>query len=538
MLFLFGDCTLDPARRELRRGGVPVHVEPQVLDLLLHLIENRDRVVSKDDLLSAVWQGRFVSESALNNRINAARQAVGDSGERQQLIRTMARRGFRFVGEVKQEMSNTERLVAAAGSPTIEDVASKQTTTSNQAATSRTDSVTATHSRSGDRPTVAVLPFANMSGDAEQEYFSDGITEDITTELSRFRNLFVIAHHTSHTFKARLATMQDIARELGVGYVVEGSVRKAANRVRITAQLIDTATGTHVWADHYDRSVDDVFAIQDEVATSIVARVVGRVEAAGSERARRKTPDSLSAYDYLLRGLACFNRFIGHDDITEACKMFTRAIELDPEYARAHACLAFALVDTYFWNSSQAALEQAWQAAKAAVALDDTDGRSHGALGYVLWARQSFDQSEYHFDTALRLNPHDADLIVLRGYLLLYTGRRAETLEAVDTGRRLNPTPPQWYWTLRGLALYLLHRYAEAAVALEQMIGRLVWDHAYLAACYAQLGRSSEARAAAAKVLEIDPDFTISKWSATDPLKSEADMDHVVDGLRRAGLPD
>jgi adenylate cyclase len=388
------------------------------------------------------------------------------------------------------------------------------------------------------KPSIAVLPFTNISGDSEQEYFSDGITEDIITELSRFRDLFVIAHHTSHAFKDRSAKVQDIARELGVTFVVEGSVRKAGSRVRITAQLIETTTGAHVWANRYDRDINDVFAIQDEVTNAIVARVAGQIEATGSERARRKTPDSLSAYEYLLRGLAHFNRFVGHDDITEACKMFARAIELDPGYARAHACLAFALVDTYYWNSSLAALERAWEAAKTAVALDDADGRCHGAMGYVLWARRSFDQSEHHFDVAIRLNPHDADVAVLRGYLLLYTGRPAEALEAVDIGLRVNPTPPQWYWSLQGLTLYIMRRYAEAVAALERMIGQLVWDHAYLAACYAQLGRSLEARAAAARVLEIDPGFTISKWAETDPLKSQADMDHVIDGLRRAGLPD
>jgi adenylate cyclase len=389
-----------------------------------------------------------------------------------------------------------------------------------------------------DKPSIAVLPFANMSGDPEQEYFSDGITADIITELSRFRNLLVIAYHSSFVFKGKPATVSDVARKLGVTFVVEGSVRTVGHRVRITAQLIETTTGAHIWAHRYDRNIDDVFTIQDEVTNSIVAKVAGQVEATGSEIARRKTPDSLSAYEYLLRGLAHFNRFSGHDDIAEASRMFLRAIELDPGYARAHACLAFALVDEYFWNYSQAVLERAWQAAKAAVMLDDTDGRCHGALAYVLWARRSFDQAEYHFDVALRLNPHDADIIVLRGYLLLYIGRTTEALEAVDAGLMLNPAPPQWYWTLQGLAFYITRRYSEAAVALERMTGRLVWDHAYLAASYAQLCRVSDAHAAATKVLDIDPDFTISRWIENDPLRSQADIDHIADGLRKARLPE
>ena len=255
MTLSFGDYEIDVERRELRRAKTPVHVEPQVFDLLVYLVQNRDRVVSKDDLIASVWGGRSVSDSTLTSRINAARNAVGDSGEDKKLIRTIARKGLRFVGEVRTQPTGTEPADASGLPP---------------------DQV---HERSRpalplpDRPAIAVLPFINMSGDPEQEYFSDGISEDIITALSKLRWFFVIARNSSFIYKGKAVHMKQIAEELGVGYVVEGSVRKSGDRVRITAQLNDVATGSHIWAEHYDRSLADVFAVQDEITEAIVAAI-------------------------------------------------------------------------------------------------------------------------------------------------------------------------------------------------------------------------------------------------------------------------
>src|SRR5262245_30422899 len=259
MHLIFGDCALHPARRELCRAGEPVHLEPQVFDLLLHLIQNRDHVVSKDELLSAVWQGRIVSESTLSNRINAARSAIGDSGERQQLIRTVARKGFRFVGAVSNEPGH-----ATAG------IVVDRTADS--------------------RPAIAVLPFVNLSGDPGQGYFSDGITDDIITELSRWRRLAVQSRTGSFRYRDAAVDLKRIARELNVRYIVEGSVRRLGDRIRITAQLIDTETGNHVWADRFDCENVDLFRVQDEVVRTIVSTLAGQLQAADVERTRR--PDS------------------------------------------------------------------------------------------------------------------------------------------------------------------------------------------------------------------------------------------------------
>ena len=276
MEFLFSGHRLDIDRRELRRGPEVIAIEPQVFDLLVHLIENRDRVVSKGDLITAVWSGRIVSDSTLTSRINAARKAVGDNGEEQKLIRTIARKGFRFVGEVRLAGVGATHAGMAGHGPEPAQPALP------------------------DRPAIAVLPFTNMTGDPAQEYFSDGISEDIMTALSKLRWFFVIARNSSFIYKGKAVHLKQIADDLGVGYVVEGSVRKVGDRVRISAQLNDVATGSHIWAEHYDRGLVDVFTVQDEITESIVAAIEPQLYASESFHAQRKPPDNMDAWDLVI----------------------------------------------------------------------------------------------------------------------------------------------------------------------------------------------------------------------------------------------
>src|SRR3954468_15868894 len=283
MQFHFGNHVLDVGRRELRRGSEPIAVEPQVFDLLLYLLQNRDRVASKDDLIASIWGGRIVSASTLTSRIKSARNAVCDSGRDQKLIRTIARKGFRFVGAVSIQEDGAEPA------PYIHE--------QSRPALSPPD-----------RPTIAVLPFVNMSGDPEQAYFSDGISEDIITALSKLRWFFVIARNSSFIFKGRAVHMEQVAEELGVGYVVEGSVRKDGDRVRITAQLNDVATGSQIWAERYDRALVDVFAVQDEITGAIGAAIEPQLYAAESFRAKRKPPDSMDAWDLVMRAVSSYWR--------------------------------------------------------------------------------------------------------------------------------------------------------------------------------------------------------------------------------------
>src|SRR5262245_30995650 len=283
MQFLFEDHVLDVDRRELRRGAQRVALEPQVFDLLVYLVRNRDRVVSKDDLIEGVWDGRIVSESTLTSRITAARKAVGDNGNEQRLIRTVPRKGIRFVGDARE----AQMSAAKPGSPAAIGDAKGAPTLALP-----------------DKPSIAVLPFQNLSGDPEQEYLADGVVEDIIMALSRMRWLFVIARNSSFTYKGQAVDVRQVGRELGVRYVLEGSVRKAASRVRIAGQLIDAATGTTLWADRFEGALEDIFDLQDQVATSVVGAIAPTLERAEIERAKRKPTESLDAYEHYVRGIA------------------------------------------------------------------------------------------------------------------------------------------------------------------------------------------------------------------------------------------
>src|SRR5580704_15600627 len=297
MTFSFGDYEIDVERRELRRATAPVHVEPQVFDLLVYLVQNRDRVVSKDDLIASVWGGRIVSDSTLTSRINAARKAVGDSGGDQKLIRTVARKGLRFVGAVRTQPNSAE------------------TGHRPRAPSEEFREPPPPMLPLPDRPAIAVLPFTNMTGDPAQEYFSDGISEDIITALSKLRWFFVIARNSSFIYKGKAVHLKQVAEELGVGYVVEGSVRKGGDRVRITVQLNDAATGSHIWAERYDRDLADVFAVQDEITEAIVVAIEPQLYAAENFRARRKPPDSMDAWDLVMRALSHYWRVTRQDNV-------------------------------------------------------------------------------------------------------------------------------------------------------------------------------------------------------------------------------
>jgi TolB-like protein len=354
--FLFDDHILDVDRRELRRGSERIAVEPQVFDLLIYLVQNRDRVVSKDDLIASVWGGRIVSDSTLTSRINAARTAVGDSGQDQKLIRTIARKGLRFVGTVRTQSNGVEPAHASGPPP---DEIHEQPRPALPLP---------------DRPAIAVLPFINMSGDPEQEYFSDGISEDIITALSKLRWFFVIARNSSFIYKGKAVHMKQVAEELGVGYVVEGSVRKGGDRVRITVQLNDVATGSHLWAERYDRSLADVFAVQDEITEAIVAAIEPQVYAAENFRAQRKPPDSMDAWDLVMRALSHYWRVTRQDNVV-AQALLEKAITIDPNYGQALGVLATSHTFSAHmgWEDMATTVPIAERAALAAIRADSED---------------------------------------------------------------------------------------------------------------------------------------------------------------------
>ena len=387
------------------------------------------------------------------------------------------------------------------------------------------------------KPSIAVMPFINMSGESERGYFSDGITEDLITELSRFKSLFVIARNSSFVFQDKPVNVQQIGRDLGVQYIMEGSVRRAADRVRITVQLVDARTGTHLWAERYDRNIEDIFAVQDEVTRTIVATLVGRVESDVLQRAKRKPTEVMAAYDFLLQGLEHGNR-LTKDDNAEAAKLFAKAIELDPRYALAHACLASTYMYDWFWEVSLDPLdERAYETAKQAIELDEEESHCHMIFGRVQLYRRNFGQAIYHHERGVSLNPNDADSAAHMGLILTFTGKPVEGITWLEQAMRLNPYHPDWYCEDLGQALYAAGRYQDAAQVLERVTAPPFWVSIWLAACYARLDRCREAKALIGNVLEFGPEVDWERYGRKEPFQHEADMTHWLEGMRLAGLP-
>lgn len=385
-----------------------------------------------------------------------------------------------------------------------------------------------------DRPSIAVLPFTNLSSDPEQQYFSDGITEDIITELSRYRSLLVIARNSSFQFRGSALDIGAVRQALGTRYIVEGSVRKATGRIRVTAQLVDAVTQAHIWAERYEPTAQDIFAVQDEIARAVAATLEGRIAASGAEHARRKPTGDWVAYDYFLQGRERFH----HYQYVEAEPFFARAAELDRGYAQAFAFRAQTLLGRYWRNLESGAKEEAMSCAERALSLDDTDAWCQLAMGFVLTHHGKRDLAGPYFDRAVALNPTDVLIAYSRAWWLVRVGRANEALENLDRATQRDPFPPIWFWENRANALLAIRRYEEAIQALTRMNYLHAWDHAYIAVCLAYLNRDREARAAAAEVLKADPYFTLSRYAKVEGYILPTELEHLLEGLRRAGLPE
>ena len=398
----------------------------------------------------------------------------------------------------------------------------------------------ATEASRASKPSLVVLPFINMSGDPEQEFFVDGLSEDIITELSRFRDLLVISRNSAFVHKGKPVKVKDIAREFNVHYVVEGSVRKAGDRVRVTVQLIDAETDRHVWAERYDRNIEDIFAIQDDVTRSIVGTLPGRIEAAGHDRAKRKPTENMAAYEYVLTGKILHHRSTREDN-AEAQRMLDRALELDPKYAHAHAWKACVLAQTWVndWCEDR---RITWQLVNeqvnVALALDDNDSDVHRILAAINLAHDEHEKARYHQERALTLNPNNDLILVQNGELLTWLGRPQDGIEWIRKAMRVNPYHPERFSNHLGRAHYTAREYAEAVEALSRLTRPDHSHHAFLAAALAQLGDQNAAAAQAQEVLKKQPGFSIRRFLSTLHYQQESDTAHLREGLRKAGLPD
>lgn len=517
MRYLFEDYVLDSDRRELRRDGTFVVIEPQVFDLLAYLVQHGDRVVTKDELFTTVWNGRFVSESALTTRINAARTALGDDGKAQRLLRTLRGRGVRFVGNVRVWTDATSSTTVEAP-PTL---------------------------ALPDRPSIAVLPFANMSGDPEQEYFADGMVDDILMALSRVRWLFVIARHSSFIYKVRAADVQEIGRQLGVRYVVEGSVRKAGNRVRIVVQLIETETGAHIWADRFEDDLRDIFALQDAITEQIVSAVETNVQAAEIKRTRAKPTESLTAYDLYLRALpAYFGQT--ETDYRRTQDLLGQVLERDTEYAEALGILTDSVATSTLqgWQESWArGVDQSCQLAERALTAgpDNSTCVASAAFAYGILARRFNDALELA-DRAVALHPNSVLVRHRAAAVYVVCGESDKAIIQCEAACRMNPLDSKKAAsaTLSALsaALYFAQRFEESIQAGRRALASTPTNNTarkFVATSLAQLGRAGEARAEIAELIKHQPGASLAQFRLQGFLHQWMHELH-LDGLRKAGL--
>ncbi len=520
VLYSFDAFVLDTDRRELRRGEELLSVEPKVFDLLVFLIVRRSRVVSKDELIAGVWMGRIVSDSALTSCINAARVAIGDSGKSQRSIRTIPRKGVRFVGSVREgnEPASPQRSSVPVSSP-LPALAPL------------------------DRPSVAVLPFVSLSDDSAQQYFADGLSEDIITRLARLGWLFVSARNASFTYRGTAVDVRQVGRELGVRYVLGGSVRRSAERLRIGAELSEASTGLRVWGARYDVDLADFFTLQDQIAESVIAAIEPRLYAAEHQRFRSQSPDSLDAWGFVIRAMPYVWDWGSEQEIEIAQALLKRAIGIDPDYPRANSLLAWTCAARAQLGSDEAreTLGTARGMAQRAIQRDPDDPWTHFAAGYVHMVSRAFDQAVQELTEAIALNPSLAFAHLVLAATYGYGGMPDEGLRHCELAARLSPRDftQALNFSVTGLCHFMGARFAEAveserrAVELRPHFGS-AWRT--LAAAAGKAGTLEVARNALSEAKRLHPALSVAWVEKYHPITHEGDRLTYIEGLRAAGL--
>ncbi|ACP25361.1 adenylate cyclase [Sinorhizobium fredii NGR234] len=495
--FAFGPFVLDPGAGTLLRNDDPVAVGYRGLKLLAALVGRAGEILGKAELMDAAWPGTAVEEGNLTVQIAQLRKLLGPAADGGEWISTVPRVGYRFTGTIEQ-LGERKPLPLP------------------------------------DKPSIAVLPFVNLSNDPDQESFADGLTEDLITDLSRSPGLFVIARNSTFAYKGKAMDVRGIARDLGVRYLLEGSARRAAARVRINAQLVDATSGDHLWAERFDRSLEDIFAVQDEVTGKIVEVLLGRLRAAPP----RNRPKNLEAYDLCVRARKLMDD--SPQTAREAHLMLTRAVALEPEYAEAYRWLA--INHWMGWVHSGGPTESsrtvALELARKAVAIDPNDAGCRWVLAYLLAYERSFAAADAEFAKAIEIDPNEADAWAALSDIAVLAGHVEEGLEHIRKAFRLNPFPASWYYLTLGQAQYAAGEYEAAVETLRSDETYRTSSRRFLAASLAQLGRLDEARAEAELFLVGNPYFTIRHWAATEPFRDARTLEHFVDGFRKAGLPE
>jgi len=515
VIFRFEGYALDDARCELRRAGALISVEPQVFSVLLYLLRNRDRIVSRDDLIGGVWDGRIVSESTLSSRVTAVRHAIGDSGERQRLIRTVPRKGYRFVGAVREEFTNEE---------------------------TRSDNFSPPISL--DKPSIEVLPFANLSGDPEQDRFLDGLIDDITAALSNFRHLSIIARSAS--FSHRGSGAKQVGLEFGVRYVVEGTLRTEGTQTRISVQLVDALTSTLLWADRFDAEPRSTFDLQDRISATLTAAIVGRVERAENERVKRKSGNDFNAYSYTLVGFERLQQW-NRNGIDEALNLFLKAIELEPDSASAYAMASYCYVQrlSYGWLTERSReIAEGVALARRAAELGENDALALARAAHAISVLGGdVDEGVVFAERAIRLNPCLAAAWYVSGWTLLFVGEADLALERLNRATQLSIHDRLMFKIYGAMAYahFLRGRYDEA---LESASNALQARPNYLTALRAagashvMAGQLAQGRRFVEEVRHLDPALRMSDLAIILPFRRVQDFAKWADALHKGGLPD
>ncbi len=470
----FGEYRLKPVERLLLGPQGPVELSARSFDILAKLLERPDEVIGKTELFDAVWPDVVVEDNTLQVHISALRKLLPA-----EMIVTVHGRGYKYAGP---RPSGARAEVAAAPA----------------------------------RPSIAILPFDNMSGDPEQIYFSDGITEDIIAELGKFREFLVIARNSSFQFRGKANELADVASKLGVQYVVEGSVRKIGNRVRVTVQLTDAAVMAHVWGEHYDRELDDIFAIQDEITQMVAARLARQARTAIASRARARPTSNMSAYEAYLRALQLAATY-DHDTVSAAEPLLRQAVKLDPRFAAAHALLSLVETLKFFWIFyNPDVLHSGLEIARTALQLDPDEAYGHLATGFAHLYLRQFRQAEISLDRARALNPNDPFILAIRALHLNYTDRPHEALVEIDEAQRRDPYAVEWYGDFRGIILTTAGRYSEAIACYAKMAVVPAWSLVRLVVCHFELGDFGQAQEVRAKVKAHYAELSLDEIVATE----------------------
>ena len=517
--YAFGPFRLDAETEILFRGADPVVLGRHAVALLRVLVERPEAPVSKEVLMETAWPGRAVEESNLSVQIAALRRALSEEPGGEAWIETLPRRGYRFVGPAVATIPDGVHRQGSPAHPTLP---------------------------LPDKPSIAVLPFQNLSADPDQEYFADGIVEDIITALSRMPSLFVIARNSSFTYKDRSVDVKQVGEELGVRYVLEGGVRKAANRIRVTGQLIDASTGIHIWADRFDGAVEDIFNLQDQMTASVVGALMPKLEQAEFERVKRKPTESLDAYDYYLRAMMHFYQRTPEAN-NEALQLFYKAIELDREFATAYAmaawCHGWRKMNAWMMDRAKEIAEGIRLARRAlALAKDNAVALARGGHA-IAFLGHDLDSGVPLLDQAIHFNPNLALAWYLSGWLRAYNGEPDIAIERLERAMRFSPLDPTLYHMKVGIgfAHLLARRFDEASVWAKEAFRdepNYLPAVAVFAASNAHAGRMEDATMTMARLRQISPALTASNLKDLWPFRRPEDFAIWSDGLRKAGLPD